>query len=58
MIASVRESLSGLTFWEIALMLLVIAPLYLAGWLAGVIVRVTLWVVAAIVEGYKAGMGE
>lgn len=40
------------------LLLLISAPLYALGWLAGVTVRCVLWVVAAIVAGYKAGMSE
>jgi ABC-type proline/glycine betaine transport system permease subunit len=42
---------------ELALLLMAL-PLYGLGWLAGVIVRVTLWTVAAIVEGYQAGLGK
>jgi len=42
---------------EIVLLLLSV-PLFALGWLAGVIVRVTLWIVAALVEGYRAGLGE
>lgn len=36
-------------------LLLCAAPLYCLGWLAGVMVRWTLFVAAAIVAGYKAG---
>jgi len=42
--------------WRDILLLLLSAPLYVLGYLAGIIVRATLWVAAAIVAGYKAGM--
>jgi hypothetical protein len=40
-----------------ALLWLVSAPLYALGWLAGFLVRCLLWMVAALVAGYKAGRG-
>lgn len=39
------------------LLLLVSAPLFALGWLAGVTVRCVLWIVAAIVAGYRSGAG-
>lgn len=50
MIASLR----GLTWGEIALVLFVIAPLYTLGYLAGMVVNMTLFIAATIVAGYKA----
>ena len=40
-----------------ALLWLLCAPFYALGWLAGFIVRCVLWVVAAIIAGYKQGIG-
>jgi hypothetical protein len=34
---------------------LLCAPFYAVGWLCGFVVRCVLWIVAAIVAGYKAG---
>lgn len=40
-----------------ALLWLLCAPFYGVGWLAGFLVRCGLWIVAAIIAGYKQGMG-
>ena len=57
MIDRVRRELAGLNVADVALMLLTLTP-YALGWLVGVVVRVTLWLLAAIVAGYKAGKGD
>jgi hypothetical protein len=38
--------------------LLAALPLYALGWLAGAIVRVSLWTWAALVAGYESGRGR
>jgi hypothetical protein len=38
--------------------LLAAVPLYVLGWLAGAIVRVSLWTWAALVAGYESGRGQ
>lgn len=37
---------------------LVSAPFYGIGWLAGFLMRCLLWAVAALVAGYKQGVGK
>ena len=39
------------------LLWLLCAPFYGVGWLGGFLVRCLLWMVAAIMAGYKAGKG-
>lgn len=41
--------------WQAVLLWLAIAPLFVLGWLAGMIVTIALWVWAALVAGYQAG---
>lgn len=31
---------------------------YVIGWIIGVIVRITLWTIAAVLAGYHAGRGD
>lgn len=50
-------TLTGHAWREWALMLASL-PLFGLGYVAGVTVRCALWTTAALVEGYKAGMGE
>lgn len=50
-------SAATVTLTDVALFLAAL-PLFALGWLAGVIVRITLWIVAAIVAGYREGMGQ
>lgn len=57
MIDKVRSEFDRLNLADMALMLLALIP-YALGWLAGAIVRLVLWLVAAIVAGYKAGKGD
>lgn len=41
-----------------ALLWLLCAPFYGLGWLAGFLVRCVLWVVAAMIAGYRSGIGQ
>lgn len=45
----VQVDISGALLW------LLCAPFYALGWLVGFLVRCVLWMVAALVAGYKAG---
>lgn len=57
MLQRIRAELAGIDLGEWVLTLLALIP-YALGWLVGVIVRLVLWMVAAIVAGYKAGKGD
>ena len=41
-----------------ALLWLLCAPFYALGWVAGFVVRCVLWVTAAVIAGYKQGIGQ
>lgn len=57
MIDKIRSEFDRLNFADIVLTVLALIP-YALGWLAGAIVRLVLWLIAAIVAGYRAGRGE
>lgn len=57
MIDRIRSEFDRLNFADIVLTVLALIP-YALGWLAGAIVRLALWLIAAIVAGYRAGRGE
>lgn len=52
-----RELLRAQLDVSAALLWLLCAPFYALGWLAGFIVRCVLWAVAAIIAGYRSGIG-
>ena len=58
MVADIQRELVR---WQIdvagALLGLLCAPFYALGWLAGFLARCVLWVVAAIIAGYRSGIG-
>jgi len=59
MITNINVELARLHFdIAAALLWLLCAPFYALGWLAGFVVRCLLWAAAAIVAGYKQGMGQ
>lgn len=59
MMQDVRRELLRFQFdFAAALLWLLCAPFYGLGWLAGFVVRCVLWAVAAIVAGYRSGMGQ
>jgi hypothetical protein len=41
-----------------AVLWLVSAPFYALGWLAGFMVKCLIWIAAAVVAGYRAGVGQ
>jgi hypothetical protein len=57
MMDRIRNEFNRLHFADIALTVLAIVP-YAVGWLVGIVVRLTLWLVAAVIAGYHAGRGE
>ena len=57
MIARIRAEFDRQRLLDAALVALAVIP-YALGWLVGVIVRLSLWIVAAVVAGYKAGRSE
>lgn len=57
MLQRIRGEMANIHISEWALTLLAFVP-YAVGWIVGVVVRLTLWLIAAIVAGYKAGKGE
>jgi hypothetical protein len=57
MMDRIRNEFNRLHFADIALTVLAIVP-YALGWLVGIVVRLTLWLVAAVIAGYHAGRGE
>lgn len=57
MIDRIRNEFYRLNFADIALTVLAVVP-YAVGWLVGVLVRLTLWIVAAVIAGYHAGRGK
>lgn len=50
--AAMHVDLSAALLWLFCL------PWYALGWVAGLLVRCVLWIVAAMVAGYKRGRGE
>lgn len=58
MIRTIRTELTSFSVDVAAVLLwLLCAPFYALGWLAGLLVRGVLWIVAAMIAGYKQGRG-
>ena len=56
MIYEIRTELARIDLAAVGLWLLCALP-YALGWLVGFLVRCVLWMVAAVVAGYKTGKG-
>ena len=57
MLGAVRTEMERMRPSEWLLWLVSIGP-YAVGWTVGSMVRVVLWLVAALIAGYRAGRGE
>lgn len=57
MIERIEVEIQQLNF-RVAILTVISALPYVLGWLVGFVMRGVLWLVAAIVAGYKSGRGE
>lgn len=57
MIEAIRTQANRVDTVNIILFIVSVTP-FVAGWLAGFVVRCGVWMAAAVVAGYKAGRGS
>ena len=56
MIEAIKAEMGNLSLGRLGLVAVSLLP-FLLGWLVGFVVRAFLWIVAAVVAGFKAGRG-